>query len=67
VFRLEKDIEKFQNAYLPLLTFTGDGLQILPSLDKLIIKDVNLLCGAKVFDIEWIYFPPISFLPPLWQ
>lgn len=47
MFRLEKDIEKFQNAYLPLLTFAGDGLQILPSLDKLIIKDENPLWGAK--------------------
>jgi len=64
---LEKDIEKVQNAYLPLLTFGGSRLQLVPSPDKLIIKDVNLLCGAKVFDIEWIYFPPISFLPPLWQ
>jgi len=62
---LEKDIEKVQNAYLPLLTFGGYRLQIVPSLDKLIIRDENPLWGTKVFDIEWIYFQPINFLPIL--
>ncbi|MFZ1560274.1 MAG: hypothetical protein WAT37_10145, partial [Saprospiraceae bacterium] len=58
----KKILRNFKNAYLPLLTFGGYRLQIVPSLDKLIIRDENPLWGAKVFDIEWIYFQPISFL-----